>query len=351
MVARKNKKSGSRGKSEEKEGVASAETQEKIPLPEADVTLADDADDASDASETEGDPQSTGKSGSKRKTKADRFQKMQDEASEKEPTEPRGVVYLGHIPEGFAEPQIKVFFAQFGTVTRYRMARSKRNGHPKGYGFIEFEDESVAKIVADTMNKYLLFEKQLVCHVVPPEKQHRWLFRGWKRKTFNKAPARLVKARKIYNDRPFTLTSDGTGMSEVTERQVGKRNNKEKKLRLALKELGVDYDPDEAREGPRLLTNRKKNHKKKAPEAPEKDLTDHAVKQAAVAAVTAAEAVQKKRKREGADDPSTKVAAEKPSAKVLPEKQTQETQEKVGDETEHKTAKRKLKKRAKTAAS
>lgn len=348
MVARKNKKSGSLKKSEEKEDVASADTQEKIPLPEADVTHEDDA---SAAEESEGDPEPSGKSGSKRKTKADRFQKMQDEANENESKEPRGVVYLGHIPEGFAEPQMKVFFAQFGTVTRYRMARSRRNGHPKGYGFIEFEDESVAKIVADTMNKYLLFEKQLVCHVVPPEKQHRGLFRGAKRKTFNQAPARQAKARALYNDRPFALMSDGSGMPEVTERQVGNRNNKEKKLRLALKGLGVDFNPDEALEGPRLVTTRNKKQTKKAPKAPAKDLTDHAVKQAAAAAVSAAEAVQKKRKREGADDPSRSVAAEKPAAKEPAEKQTQETQQKVGDGTEHKTAKRKLKKRAKTAAS
>ena len=38
----------------------------------------------------------------------------------------RGVVYLGHIPPGFYEPQMKKFFGQFGRVTRLRLSRSKK---------------------------------------------------------------------------------------------------------------------------------------------------------------------------------------------------------------------------------
>jgi len=40
--------------------------------------------------------------------------------------EERGVVYLGHIPYGFFEDQIKGFFSQFGEVTRLKLARSKK---------------------------------------------------------------------------------------------------------------------------------------------------------------------------------------------------------------------------------
>merc|ERR1719214_39613 len=67
----------------------------------------------------------------------------------KEGSVPRGVIYLGHIPKGFFEPQMKKYFSQFGTVTRLRLSRSKRNAHSKGYAFIEFEEEDVAQIVAE----------------------------------------------------------------------------------------------------------------------------------------------------------------------------------------------------------
>jgi nucleolar protein 15 len=43
-----------------------------------------------------------------------------------EHTDPRGVIYLGHIPYGMEEPQMKKFFSQFGDVTRVKLWRSKK---------------------------------------------------------------------------------------------------------------------------------------------------------------------------------------------------------------------------------
>ncbi|XP_015686850.1 MKI67 FHA domain-interacting nucleolar phosphoprotein-like, partial [Protobothrops mucrosquamatus] len=37
-----------------------------------------------------------------------------------------GVVYVGHIPRGLYESQLKQYFSQFGTVTRLRLSRSKK---------------------------------------------------------------------------------------------------------------------------------------------------------------------------------------------------------------------------------
>ena len=40
--------------------------------------------------------------------------------------EPPGVVYVGHIPHGFFEEQMREYFSQFGTVTRLKLSRSKK---------------------------------------------------------------------------------------------------------------------------------------------------------------------------------------------------------------------------------
>ncbi len=40
---------------------------------------------------------------------------------------------------------------------------SVQTGRSKGYAFVEFECDEVAKIVADTMNNYLMFNKLLKC--------------------------------------------------------------------------------------------------------------------------------------------------------------------------------------------
>ena len=38
--------------------------------------------------------------------------------------EERGVIYLGHIPFGFFEQEMKAYFEQFGHVTRMRLSRN-----------------------------------------------------------------------------------------------------------------------------------------------------------------------------------------------------------------------------------
>lgn len=37
-----------------------------------------------------------------------------------------GVVYIGHLPHGFYEEQLRSYFSQFGTVKRVKVARNKR---------------------------------------------------------------------------------------------------------------------------------------------------------------------------------------------------------------------------------
>jgi nucleolar protein 15 len=38
-----------------------------------------------------------------------------------------------------------------------------QTGKSKGYAFVKFDSDDVAKIVADTMNNYLVFERLVKC--------------------------------------------------------------------------------------------------------------------------------------------------------------------------------------------
>lgn len=58
---------------------------------------------------------------------------------------------------------MKGFFSQFGDIDKIRLSRSKRSGRSRGYAFIEFADQNVAKIVAETMNNYLMCGRLLKC--------------------------------------------------------------------------------------------------------------------------------------------------------------------------------------------
>jgi len=224
----------------------------------------------------------------KKRTKANRLEEMEAKA-DKEPVEPRGVIYVGHIPDGFMEPQMKKFFCQFGKVTRLRISRSKKSAKSKGYAFVEFEEEGVAKIVAETMQGYLLFDKTLVCHLLPKEKQHPMLFKGCRRRMINTTSIRRKQHTKAHNDRP-TVDVGGEQVKRHTLRQVDKRKRSDKKLAAVLANLGVEYDITAANEGPKGAKSPKL--KASSPKLSPKV----SPKVAAVAAPAAAQSKKKKRK-------------------------------------------------------
>ncbi|KAM4859448.1 MKI67 FHA domain-interacting nucleolar phosphoprotein isoform 2-T2 [Thomomys bottae] len=139
-----------------------------------------------------------------------------------------GVIFVGHLPKGIEEDQIQAYFSQFGTITRFRLSRSKRTGNSRGYAFVEFESEDVAKIVADTMNNYLFGDRMLVCRYMPPEKVHEDLFKEWH------GPFRCptFPAVKRYNqDRSF----------KQKMRMEARFRKKETLLRKKLAAKGIDY--------------------------------------------------------------------------------------------------------------
>jgi nucleolar protein 15 len=142
-----------------------------------------------------------------------------------------GVVYLGRIPHGFYEEEMKQYFSQFGKVSRLRLSRNKKTGHSKHYAFIEFQSETVAEIAAETMNNYLLFGHLLVCKVIPQDQVHPSTFVGANRKF--RVADRFKTLRKKHN-KPKT--------KEQQAKTVHRLLSKEEKKREQLKELGIDYD-------------------------------------------------------------------------------------------------------------
>ena len=57
-----------------------------------------------------------------------------------------------------------------------------QTGKPKHYAFVEFDSSSVARIVADTMDNYLLMGHILTCKVIPKDQVHPELWVGANRK-------------------------------------------------------------------------------------------------------------------------------------------------------------------------
>lgn len=145
-----------------------------------------------------------------------------------------GVVYVGRIPHGFYEHQMRAYFSQFGEITRLRLSRNKKTGHSKHYAFIEFASREVAKIVTATMNKYLLSGHILQVRTLSPEEVHPELFKG-AGKRFKAVPRNKIEGRQL------RLPKERDIWEKRIENETKRRKEKEEKLKM----LGYEFKAPE----------------------------------------------------------------------------------------------------------
>ena len=126
---------------------------------------------------------------------------------------------------------MRAYFSQFGDITRLRLSRNRVTGRSKHYAFIEFASSSVAKIVAETMNNYLMYGHILKCKFVPQEQVHPELWKGADRR-FKKTPWNRIEKRRLEQGK-----TRGKWSKSITQEQK-KRQAKAAKL----KELGYEFD-------------------------------------------------------------------------------------------------------------
>lgn len=161
------------------------------------------------------------------------------DAAKKAPSGETGVIYIGRIPHGFYEHEMRQYFSQFGAITRLRLSRNKKTGASKHFAFVEFDEQSTAEVVAKTMDNYLLFGHILKCQVVPKERVHEDLFKGANRR-FKKVPWNKMAGKKL--EKPL---SESAWQLKV-ERENNKRAEKAKKL----KAMGYDFEGPEIKAVP-----------------------------------------------------------------------------------------------------
>ncbi|KAF3924262.1 hypothetical protein ABW21_db0205301 [Orbilia brochopaga] len=159
--------------------------------------------------------------------------KTMDRSSEATAGTSPGVVYLGRIPHGFYEEQMRSYFSQFGSIDRLRLCRNKSTGNSKHYAFIQFSSSEVAGIVAETMNNYLLYGHLLKCKVVPETECHEKMWTGANRRW--KVPP-LAKMRQLKHERKRTSAS----WDKLQDKETSRRLNHSKRWR----EKGIDYGLD-----------------------------------------------------------------------------------------------------------
>lgn len=235
-------------------------------------------------------------------TLTNKNKKKIDRAAKSQESEKPAVVYVGRIPHGFYENEMREYFKQFGEILKLRLSRNPKTGNSRHFAFIQFASHTVADIVARTMDNYLLFDHILKVKLVPDEQVHETLFKG-ANKRFKKVPWNKIRGRQLEQG-----ASEAVWAGRI-EKEVKRRKGKAEKM----KAIGYEF------EAPKIRSS--KNVAKKHVEQPA--ITENGEEEIkAIEAAPVAEEPSKSKKRKdkkakapeatAVDDPSAPVATEEP---------------------------------------
>ncbi|KAH8420744.1 hypothetical protein KR222_003657 [Zaprionus bogoriensis] len=166
--------------------------------------------------------------------------KLPKEKPKAKPRPERGVVFIKHLPHGFFEQQLRQYFKQFGNVTRVRLARSERTGGSKGFAFVEFQYPEVAKVAADTMDNYLMFQKVVKASYIPPEQQKFNFFKNTVKKVKNKA-GKEIYVSGITKARQTSVKKQNDWNESACQKRTVAGIKKLKKIQQKFNHLGINF--------------------------------------------------------------------------------------------------------------
>jgi nucleolar protein 15 len=126
---------------------------------------------------------------------------------------------------------MRAYFSQFGEITRLRLSRNRLTGRSKHYAFVEFASVTVAKIVAETMDNYLMYSHILKCKYVPAEQLHPEVWKGANRR-FKRTPWNRIEKKRL---------EKGKSREQWTKR-IDQEQRKRQAKADKLKTLGYEFD-------------------------------------------------------------------------------------------------------------
>lgn len=71
------------------------------------------------------------------------------------------MVFVGNVPYGLTEEQIKELFSGAGRVLSLRLVHDRETGRPKGFGFVEFEDNDSAASAVRNLDDYEIMGRKI----------------------------------------------------------------------------------------------------------------------------------------------------------------------------------------------
>lgn len=224
---------------------------------------------------------------------------------------------------------MRAYFSQFGDITRLRLSRNRITGRSKHYAFVEFSSAAVAKIVAETMDNYLMYGHILKCKFIPSEQLHPEIWKGANRR-FKRTPWNRIEKKRLNKGK--------------TREQWTERIEREQKRRLAkadkLKALGYELELPQMMSVDQVPAqdDAKAIEDTKPAEEPAKPIEAPASKDTEV---KKSDDTQKKSKKEKKAAPAAENVAPKGEVEKAEAPASKDTEAKKNDDTQKKSKKEK----------
>ncbi|CAL4178189.1 unnamed protein product, partial [Meganyctiphanes norvegica] len=140
-----------------------------------------------------------------------------------------------NIPHGFYEEPMQRYFSQFGKVLEIKIARSRKTAKPLGLAYVKFMYRGVARIVAQSMNGYLMFNKIMRCKYIKAAKVSEIMMFG-NRFTNAKSCPGVLKHRFTVDEynRKRTAEEESKRISRLAEKIMKKEK--------MLKDMGLNIN-------------------------------------------------------------------------------------------------------------
>jgi RNA recognition motif-containing protein len=78
-------------------------------------------------------------------------------------------IYVGNLPFGFGEEEVRQLFAEFGEVQRVSLITDRATGQSRGFGFVEMGDDTMAQAAIAALDGRDVDGRKLTVNVAKPK--------------------------------------------------------------------------------------------------------------------------------------------------------------------------------------
>jgi RNA recognition motif-containing protein len=80
-------------------------------------------------------------------------------------------LYVGNIPFGASEEDLRNFFAEAGAVQSVKIVTNAYSGRPRGFGFVEMASQEDATKAISLLNGKTLMDRALIVNEAKPQQK------------------------------------------------------------------------------------------------------------------------------------------------------------------------------------